>query len=70
MRYANFLGEERKPKAFTCEDMAKAKEEWEAEHPGESWDDLRTQSKNGFARDQAYHREFAELSEAIKKWRR
>lgn len=50
---------------FTCEDFEKAKAEWLAENPGGDWDALRTQTKNRLAREQRYHREFADLSAAI-----
>lgn len=60
----------RVPKAFTDEDMAAAKAEWEAGENDKTWDQLRTQTKNKLARDQAYHREHAALCDAIKGARR
>jgi len=57
--------QQRAPKAFTLEDMAKAEAEWAISGKDKTWAELRTQTKNKLARDQAYHREFAGLSDAI-----
>ena len=51
---------------FTCEDFNKAKAEWLAENPSGDWDNLRTQTKNRLAKEQKYHREFADMAKAIR----
>lgn len=55
---------------FTCEDFNKAKAEWLAKNPDGDWDNLRTQTKNRLAKEQKYHREFADLAKAIMTFRK
>ena len=51
---------------ITDADHAAAQAEWKREHPLQKWDDLATRIKNRLAREQMFHREFRELSNAIK----
>lgn len=51
---------------MTDADFEAAKAEWEKDYPDKPWDSLRTQSRNRLAKEQKYHREFAELCDTIK----
>lgn len=53
----------------TSPDEAAAKREWNDKNPDVPWELLRTQKKNRLIEDQKFHREFRELSNAIRNFR-